>query len=452
MSALTRAGASRLEPFPEEPPLPAPVGTAPRAVRLWWTLVAAAALLRFLIMPYGGYPTDIGTFRAWAAALAERGPGGFYGEGFADYLPGYMYVLWLIGELHASLRFSDQTLLFLIKLPAAIADLAGALLIRHAAARFAGPRMAVLLGALYLFHPALLFVGAYWGQTDSVGAVLALGALLLFLRAHPLAWVFGAVAFLVKPQTTLLLAVLGVALIRRVLLPPRRVPGFRARPDLVVGAALLAGGTLAILSAPFRLGPARLVELLRNSIGVYPYGSVVAFNLWGAVQGFWRSDTIRLGGLPLFAWGAIAGAIGMGAALGAVWRRPADRTVILGAAAALVAGFLLPTRMHERYLLPALPLLALAPAVDRRAWGPYVWLSALLLLNLVYAYTRPYVQTFVLPPLLERTLFSDPATRALSAAALLALPWLLGILWGRAPQVSAQTETGTSTESTGESV
>src|SRR3990172_4447903 len=249
----------------------------PRAapeVRLWWTLLVFAALLRTVIMPYGGFPTDIGTFKGWATALAERGPEAFYGSGFADYLPGYLYVLWLIGELHAHLRFSDQALLFLIKLPAAIADLLGAALLRRVAGTFTSSRVALL------------------------------------------------------------------------------------------AAALTAGVTLTVLNAPFHVGPGGLGTLLRNAVGVYPYGSVVAFNLWGAVQGFWHSDADRLVGLPVYLWGTIASALGVAAVLGAVWRRPTDRTVTLAAAAVLVATFLLPTRIHERYLLPALPP---PPAVRRAA-------------------------------------------------------------------------------------
>src|SRR3989304_4315177 len=88
-----------------------------------------------------------------------------------------------------------------------------------------------------------------------------------------------------------------------------------------------------------------------------------------------------------------------------------------------------PRRTPDRCRPPPLPFLALGPAVDRRMWGPYVALSVLLLLNLLYAYTRPYVQTFTLPPLIDGTLFSDQATRGMSALALLTLPWLLWILW-----------------------
>jgi hypothetical protein len=218
-------------------------------------------------------------------------------------------------------------------------------------------------------------------------------------------------------------------LIRRSLWPPDRPQDFRPRPDLIIAAALIAGATIVLVGAPFHVGPGRLVSLLRTAFKIYPYGSVVAFNVWGALQGFWRSDLGRAAGLPLFLWGALAAVVVELVILAAVWRRPTQRTVLIAAAAALVTTFLLPTRIHERYLIPALPFLALAPTVDRRAWTPYVLLSVLLCLNLLYAYTRPYVQTFALPPVVDRTLFADISTRTMSALALVALPWLLWVLW-----------------------
>jgi hypothetical protein len=109
------------------------------------------------------------------------------------------------------------------------------------------------------------------------------------------------------------------------------------------------------------------------------------------------------------------------------------------AAAILLAAFALPTRVHERYLLPALPALAAAGYADRRFWRLYGLASGLFALNVLYAYTRPHLQTLRLPPWLEQTLFAAPVVRALGAVAVLALAWGLVILrdLARRPQETA---------------
>ena len=56
---------------------------------------------------------------------------------------------------------------------------------------------------------------------------------------------------------------------------------------------------------------------------------------------------------------------------------------MLPAAALLCFGFfMLLTRIHERHLLPTLPLLALTCSLWPRFWPLYIWLSAAYLLNL----------------------------------------------------------------------
>jgi hypothetical protein len=166
-------------------------------------------------------------------------------------------------------------------------------------------------------------------------------------------------------------------------------------------------------------------------MGVYPYGSVVAFNLWGAAQGFWQPDAARWLGVPLYALGAAATAAALAAVGAWAWRRPTVPAVVLAAAVGLLITFALPTRIHERYLLPALPFLAVGSGLDRRMLAVYAGLSVVFVLNLVYAYTRPYAQTFLLSPWIERWVFSDAATRSYSAVCVALLIVALGVLFTR---------------------
>ena len=70
-------------------------------------LVLGLALRVFIAafyMPLSGLSNDIGAFNAWGQRLASVGPAEFYApDYFADYPPGYLYVLWVLGEIGAAL-------------------------------------------------------------------------------------------------------------------------------------------------------------------------------------------------------------------------------------------------------------------------------------------------------------------------------------------------------------
>jgi len=415
------------------PPMLADVAPADREARAWWTLAACALLLRFLIMPYGGFPVDIGTFRAWAVGLAEKGPAAFYGAGFADYPPGYLYVLWAIGEINQVIRLSDQAFVFALKLPAALCDVAAAWVV-FALARRMGSGWALPLSASYLFNPGIVFNSAYWGQADAVGAVFALSGVALLGAASPLLpAVLLTVAVLIKPQTAPAMLPAGLYLVRTLAWPAHGPP----RWDLILGATVAAAATLVLIILPFGLSPLGLMGVLRESLGVYPYSSVVAFNFWGAAQGFWVGDGVRWLGVPLYTYGTAAAVVALAAVTVAALRRPTLRGTILACSVALLATFVFPTRIHERYLLTAIPFFAVAAAADRRMVGVYAALSVVFAFNLLFAYTRPYIQTFVLPAWVESTVFSTAGTRALSLAAVLAFLAALWVLFTQAREPSA---------------
>ena len=92
-------------------------GGTPAAIPSVAILLLAALALRLIIayvlFPASGFKNDVGAFTSWALTLAHAGPGGFYGSaGFADYPPGYLYVLWLTGKVDATPGY------VLLKLPA----------------------------------------------------------------------------------------------------------------------------------------------------------------------------------------------------------------------------------------------------------------------------------------------------------------------------------------------
>ena len=346
--------------------------TAPATARqgsIAWVLpalVVAGLALRVLYIGNEGFKSDVSTYMSWALSLSERPFSSFYSTvGFADYPPGYFYILAIVGHFwHAFFASRDHgfaALRVLVKVPAILADLGIGVLLYGIVKRFASTGYALGAAALYLLNPATIYISAAWGQVDSVAGGLALLAIYALLRssdeaaqsrAH-LLWIVGAwLAFgyslLIKPQAAVLLPlIVAFAFVN----PQRRRERLLAT---AVGAA--AAIVLALLVAePFH--PSNPVAALHwlwdryaYGAGVYSYNSVNAFNLWALRGTLWVPDSQYILLLPQALWGLllVAAAVAL-----VVWRYVQDRTdqsLLEGCAVAALAFFVLATRMHERYL------------------------------------------------------------------------------------------------------
>ena len=198
------------------------------------TLLAAGLALRLIIaylLPGSGLSFDISAFEYWARNLAEQGPWGFYDRGFfADYTPGYLYVLWLVGIVGNLLNAvgvqsvpafgGDWTGIDLLKLPSILADLAvGWLLWKMAQELGAGRRVALVAAALYIFNPISWFDSVIWGQVDSFGVVFLLLAVRELWQDRPeRSALYATIAAVIKPQLGILVPIVAAVVIRRYLI------------------------------------------------------------------------------------------------------------------------------------------------------------------------------------------------------------------------------------------
>ena len=113
----------------DEPAAPATLGFSLRVPAILVVLVAGL-ILRLLLATFPGFGIDVGTFAAWSFQLADTGPWNFYDtDAFTDYAPGYLYILWFIGELNEIFTFTNSQYQFILKLPSIVADLASAYLL-----------------------------------------------------------------------------------------------------------------------------------------------------------------------------------------------------------------------------------------------------------------------------------------------------------------------------------
>ena len=352
-------------------------------------VLVLALAARLVALPAPGFTTDVTTFMAWAGRLAAGGPTAFYEPGyFADYPPGFLYLLWALGSV-----FDGEALRLAVKAISIPFDLGIALLAVRLARRAGGPSSGRLAGGLWLLSPAAVIAGPLWGQVDAVGSLVLFASLAAAGRGRwTLAGALAGLAAMVKPQ-------LGVGVILLAAVGAYALASGNRRPLRAIAAA---AGVVLALGLPFRSGPLELLALVRDAAGTYPYTSLYAFNLWSLVADFWVADD------PYVATGGLLLVLGLAAScVVAVRRRGADRFLVAGALATM-AFYFLPTRAHERYLFPALVLLLPVVASRRALLAPYLTLALSFAVTLVFALTRYPGNQFGVPDWLEATLFARP--------------------------------------------
>ncbi len=451
--------------------------------------LALRLIIAYVLFPGSGFSTDISSFTSWALTLAHYGPPGFYANaGFADYTPGYLYILWLVGlggQAIAGLLGTDATVVIgqLIKLPAILFDLVVAYVLYRIVLAWNGsvdepadargadrgrraPRVRLLalgVAALYLFNPVPWYDSALWGQVDALGALVVLGAILALVDGwSEAAAALAVLAALVKPQFGLVLSpIVGVMLLRRHLFVPGSGPVPRVRsarlaswfvdeqgPWRIISSIAAGLAVLFVVIVPFRLDIVGLLRLVLTTAGEYHYLTVNAYNGWALVAdpggvslaraGTWSDDLVPLlGPLPGFVIGATLLLVGIVVGVLQVAWRDSRRSILLAAAFLSLAFFVLPTRVHERYLFPIFVLLPLLAMTSRRWLVATVVLAAASFMNLHGILTLPEYATPNIANLLGGPAFRSETGVILSATghlavflvALLALDpvqWLLG--------------------------
>jgi len=227
----------------------------------------------------------------------------------------------------------------------------------------AGPQALVALAAAIL-APPLMIDSAFWGQTDSW---LLAPAVWMLWAMTTRRWLAAGLLW----GLTMSLKTQGV-LLALVWLAAGAWSGPRKRTILGAAAGPLV---LAVCSLPFTVhaGDAWLrAAFLENVATSYNQTTLKAFNIWYVDLLLCEDDdaSIRLAGLPKDWWGKIILAAGLLAAAAGVHRRyrQVGRRLLVWTASYLLLAVMLPTRVHERYVVMCLPFLIAAAALRPRVW------------------------------------------------------------------------------------
>ena len=340
--------------------------TRQRSVLLLLLLLAVSVAVRIAALQIEGHSGDVLVTAGWAERMAEVGPWRFY-EGSNSIYPALLYPLWALGS-----DLDGDALHLAIKGLSIPFDVALGVALHALMRRRSGEPTALAVAALYLLNPATILAGPVWGQVDSAGTLPYLAALAaVAARQFGLAGGLGMLATMVKPQFGL------------VVLPILLVAGMRARAvaswQPMLRATLGMAGTYLVLAAPLALHPIRYLGLLGDTAVRQPMTSLNAFNPWGLLVGFELPDARYVG------IGTLLLLLGVTGALFGLRRRPGLAVVLAVGAALVLAFYFLPTRVHERYLFPALALLAPFALGGWRELVSYVALSLGFAASLLYA-------------------------------------------------------------------
>lgn len=331
-------------------------------------IIAVAAFIIRLIFGaiYKGHETDMGCFIGWSDAIYQNGIGKFYTlDMFHDYPPGYMYVLYVIGALKKLFGLHDGAALYmLVKMPAILCDIAGGLIIYKIAEKKLSTNVSTVIAALYMFNPATIVNSSLWGQVDSVYTVLIL--LMIYLITEKKLYisyaVFAACIF-IKPQALIFTPVVLYAFVEEVFLG-----GFskeKLLKHLASGAAAIV--VMIIVALPFGFG--EVVGQYKATLESYPYHTVNAFNLWGAIGKNWAGLT---GISTILSYTFIVLIVLFSVC---ILYRSKDKSKYYFAGAILAFfTYMLSTKMHDRYAFPAMILLlaACATTLNPRKYVMYL--------------------------------------------------------------------------------
>ena len=390
----------------------------PFSSRWLWVALVSGTLIRIVALPVSspdfnlpfwdtyGWPADHATYVQWARQATDPDKGlltmyteppepGFtvrlsagdtyvhHGLGeIANYPPLSFYVLWLQGKLHRLLdpEMVTNTAVARVVFGSAsfLGDILLALGVWTLCAYVFDRRTAAIATAIVYLIPPIWLDSCWWGQTDSWELAPMVWVVWAMIRRRWfVAGVLWGIGLSLKPQA-ILLAPVWLFIWLDILFTRSGDDGEKcSKGELgrIVVAVLIAVAVLNLTALPFWLssGSAWLEQsYLRNLGDEQPYTTLKAFNIWylDLLRTYDADAATPIAGIAKDTWGKILAFAGLVMSAVIAWRQRGStaRRVLLFTGLWLLAVVMLPTRVHERYILMCLPFLIMLAAGLRRLW------------------------------------------------------------------------------------
>lgn len=342
-------------------------------ISLFLILLGLSVRLLFSFLP--GFQIDVTAWFAWAERLNQLGFASFYSEAlWTNYTPGFLYMLAFLGFIKNLFLINDSLFYLILKLPSILAEIGLGIFVYKLISN-KSKSWATLATILILLNPAFIFNSSIWGQIDGLLSLLMIVSI-YYLSQKKLIYssIFFGLSFLVKPQAIVLLPVFITSTLK-----DKSLKSF----SKFFGTAM---GIIFILSIPFFIiSLFGLPKLFLKMIADYPYTSLFAYNFWGAI-GFWVQDEKLWQGLELKSWGYILLGLFYLPIIYLFFKKKISLWIFVSLS--LLSFYFLPTRIHERYLYPALVSLIITATLlkSRLILLLTIILSFMHFLNLYYVY------------------------------------------------------------------
>lgn len=323
-------------------------GKQENAVYIIIIAVVSAIIHIVCAFKYEGHATDMNCFTAWADMIYQGGIGNFYSsDAFTDYPPGYMYILYVVGALKQLFGISGGAQWLIVKMPAIICDIITGVLIYKIAAKKFDSGISSAIAGMYLFNPAVILNSSLWGQVDSVYTLaVVLMTYMLSRRELIKSYYVFALCIFIKPQAFMFMPLIIFAIIENIFLPGFNVQKFLKNLIWGLGAILM----IVLLSLPF--GFENVLHQYTETLASYPYLTINAFNLWGALGQNWTQLTAITN---IAGYGVLVLIVAYAAYI--FFKTKHEGKYYFCGAVLSLATFMFSTKMHDRYAFPVMVLL-----------------------------------------------------------------------------------------------
>lgn len=351
-TVTAKNGKSKIKPKtktqPEKLPLEEPAGQ--KYLNYLYIIIGLGLLFRLILAPlYKGYHFDYGMFSYWSQEAVKYLFSMYHpGKVYIDYPPVYIFALYFVGILTKIFGIVKDTGLYFaaLKLPAIIADAATAYILFRLAKNYLDAKKGLIIAALYYFNPVIWFDTVFWGQVDSVFFLLIIAMFLAIIEERlVLAAIILTVSILMKPQGFMFAPVLLFELLKR------------KDPRTFLVATIAGLVTFGAIALPFTVNnsnPLWLYDLLFKMTDTWKFASANAFNFFALMGANWKEDYQTFFLFTYKTWGDIfiVSVVLFTAYL--YWKSKNKFTLLFGALILNMGAFNLSSRMHERYLYPAM--------------------------------------------------------------------------------------------------